>query len=420
MYKYFNELSYLKDFKVYLKDSYFEKDRDKYVSGVKIPYDFLDKYKSLFEKLNFIDILVEGTNEQILEKSPTTAILEYNDYANLYEFFTMKEEQYGYSKSIKNKIDFDIRDLEIIFTDYQIYSNYLIEIYPEYKEMILTIKNLLINALREVKNITKIVFPPLETGVEYTFPNSWYITPNGYLYNTGSGHKEGNLTYPYIFCILSPLKNNKQFNVINNTEQILDILNRQYITPSEFQNYANLQYEIPTIITPLVEHDIEVFRNLSKKRWEEIEKMEKFPAPQRTYQRNILTLVTGYLSAKTALFQSMAKINNSSCKKKIAEQLFELSFDDVLVRFCGFHKISSILDKTITTSTLKNIYSFKEYLDNGWTLDIVPGIIYDEQQDKLVDADFNGYYISRYLETILNEYEGNGKILVKNKNFQYK
>ena len=34
---------------------------------------------------------------------------------------------------------------------------------------------------------------------EYRWPKSWYITPNGYLYNSGgdTGHKEGNLVYPF-------------------------------------------------------------------------------------------------------------------------------------------------------------------------------------------------------------------------------
>jgi len=417
MYKYFNELSRLKDFKVYLENFSFEKNRDKYVSDVEIPYNFFKKYNSLFEKIDFIDMLVEGSNEQLLRKSPATAILEYNDYMNLYEFFAMKEEEYGYTKSIKTKINFNIRDLENMFMEYQRYCNYLIDIYPEYKEIISTTINMLKEALKEIKKITVISVPPLSDGIEYSFPNSWYITPNGYLYNTGSGHKEGNLIRSFCYDILASLKGDKQFPIINKTNQILDILNRQYVTQAEFQNYANLQYTIPTIMTPEVEHDIEVFKSLSKKSWEEIEKMEKFPATERTYQRNILTLVVGYLSAKTSLFQSMSKINNSSCKKQIAEQLDELPLDDVLVRFCGFHKISSILDKTIVTSSLKSIENFSQYLDNGWTLDIVPGIIYDENKDKLIDVNFDGYYISRYLDKVLSEYNGDGKILVKHRNF---
>ena len=34
---------------------------------------------------------------------------------------------------------------------------------------------------------------------EYTWPKSWYITPNGYLYNSVgvTAHKEGNLVYPF-------------------------------------------------------------------------------------------------------------------------------------------------------------------------------------------------------------------------------
>lgn len=417
MYKYFNELARLKDFKVYLKNFEFEKNRDSYVKTANIPYDFIEKCKDLFEKIDFIDMLIEGSNEQLLGKTPSIAILEYDDYMNLYEFFAMKEEEYCYTKSIKTKINFNIRDLENMFMEYQRYCNYLIDIYPEYKEIISTTRSMLTEALKEIKKITVIAVPPLSNGVEYSFPNSWYITPNGYLYNTGSGHKEGNLIRSFCYDILASLKVDKQFPIINKTNQILDILNRQYITQAEFQNYANLQYKIPTIITPEVEHDIEVFKSLSKKSWEEIEQMEKFPATERTYQRNILTLVVGYLSAKTQLFLSMSKINNSSCKKQIAEQLDELSLDDVLVRFCGFHKISSILDKTIITSSLKSIFSFEKYLDNGWTLDIIPGIIYDETKDELVDVNFEGYYISKYLDKVLDEYNGNGKILVRNRKF---
>ncbi len=85
---------------------------------------------------------------------------------------------------------------------------------------------------------------------------------------------------------------------------------------------------------------------------------------------------------------------------------------DVLVRFCGFHKIESIVDNTITTSSLYGITKFSEYLKIGWNLHIVPGIIYDKYDDKLSQANFNSYFIQKHLDNELARYEGKAKVLI--------
>ena len=46
---------------------------------------------------------------------------------------------------------------------------------------------------------------------------------------------------------------------------------------------------------------------------------------------------------------------------------------DILVRYCKFHKISSVLDKTIISSSI-NLNGFINYLENDWSLMIVPTI----------------------------------------------
>ena len=44
-------------------------------------------------------------------------------------------------------------------------------------------------------------------------------------------------------------------------------------------------------------------------------------------------------------------------------------------------QIETNLSKTITTSSL-DLNSFINYFDNGWTIDIVPKILLNEEEDK--------------------------------------
>ena len=109
------------------------------------------------------------------------------------------------------------------------------------------------------------------------------------------------------------------------------------------------------------------------------------------------------------------RMNSSNYKQQLALyfSLNKMDLDDVLVRYCGFHKISSVVDKTITTSSLNAIENLKLYLDKGWTIDIIPGIVYDRVKDKVEDVNFNSYFVSDILNKSLNEYNGKGKILIK-------
>lgn len=411
MYKYFKELDRLKKFDTYLCLMESDRKQCRYIEDANIPDCFFEKYRNLFRRIDIIDMLVDGSNEELLYKHSQD--LSYEQYMNLGYFFSKKDEDYHFTKEAKNKIDFNARDLEIIFRDYSIFCNCLIEIYPDFKDFISVTKNMLKEALVELENINKIEIPKSKSGIVYRFPDSWYITPNGYLYNTGSGHQQGNLTYPF-FHILSLLKENCNIPDINLNYKIKEILERGYVTSSEFDEYSNLIYNIPTILTPEVEHAIEQLNNIYKMSIEEKEKITQLPHYRRTYQRNIITLQIGYYAARMALFQSFVKLNKSNKKKEVAQKLSNLKLDEVLIRYSGFHKISSVSDKTITTSSINCIENFKEYLENGWTLDIIPGIIYDEEKDELVEVDFDWYYINKFLNQQLDKYNGKGKILINN------
>ena len=144
----------------------------------------------------------------------------------------------------------------------------------------------------------------------------------------------------------------------------------------------------------------------------------KWPEPERSYQKNLITLIIGHLAAETSLYSSFIKLNESLYKNKLIAQLNTLAMNDlkdILIRFSGFHKIESTVDNTITTCSLNGITEFSEYLEKGWNLHIIPGIIYDKNLDKLVEVDFNEYFISKHLDNEIENYEGKGKILIKDK-----
>lgn len=408
MYKYFKQLDKLKELDVFLSLRDFDRKRDLYVNNIEVPLLFLEKYKDIFERINILDMLIESVNEKLIYDKFQSC----EQYISLNDFFSEKEEYYHFTKYIKNKINLNVKDLEIMFRDYFIFCHYLGLIYPNLSDFISTTENMLNNALNELNNISTIKLNELSDKITYRFPDAWYITPNGYLYNTGTGHQQGNLIYPFLHIILKLLKENYEIPNINLINMIKDLQERGYVTSGEFKEYANLVYDIITIPTMETEHAYEQFKQMYKS-LDEYDCKKDYPHYERTYQRNILTLQMGYYAARTALFQSFVKLNKSKNKKELANTFKEMSLDEVLIRFCGFHKISSVLDKTITTSSINGIGSFEDYLNNGWTLDIIPGIIYDDINDELSDVDFNSYYIDKYIDKSLEKYEGKGKIFIK-------
>ena len=142
----------------------------------------------------------------------------------------------------------------------------------------------------------------------------------------------------------------------------------------------------------------------------------ELPDPKRSYQSNIIKLVVGHFAAEHDLYNSFRILNDSNNKSKNIsniESITDCYIADVLVRYSGFHKIESQIDKTICSSNLKSIDLFKDYLDKGWNLQLIPAIIYDRYLDEIIEVDFNSYYVEKYLDKKLNEYNGKGKILIK-------
>ena len=390
MYEYFYELDKPNDFSVsllkcnYLEDEYYSVESS-------LTLDFCIKNVNLFTNLRKIDNLIESLFYEMMENK--NRLYYFDDYEKLSVIFDyFNKEEYEEMNKEKDNLQLKTSDLKIVLEYYKVCIEGLLEIYPDLSCFLTTTIKMIDDALKELDK-KRFIQIPYNNSVIYTFPNAWYITPNGYLYNTGSGHKQGNLSYPYE-DILDRLKNSQEVPLVDNRNKIRNILRRGYVEVVEFKNYANLEYEIPTVITT-----------------------DSSPVYQlrKSYQKNISTLVIGHLAAEESLYRSFFRMNSSNYKQQLALyfSLNKIALDDVLVRYCGFHKISSVVDKTITTSSLNAVDDLKLYLDKGWTIDIIPGIVYDRVKDKVEDVNFNSYFVSDILNKSLNEYNGKGKILIK-------
>ena len=422
MYKYFSELEKSSNFKTYLLREPFDKNQDCSIREIPFSIDFLKQLETLFPKLNKIDKLIVSINNKLISNTFEYNLLSYESLLSNVQFFQDRDENYYQSHyDLKENLELTSWDLQCLLNEIFHYIPYLVDFYPNYKDFLLNTQKEIKEVLATVKAKSTIKMPPKSDGKAVAWPKAWYIIPSGYLYNTGFGHKRGNLIYS-LHYIFDCLKQNKEVPNINYYKQINTILKRGYITYNEFRNYSHLMYKLPTIITPEVEHDRERYKNMLESGIEEYEKLinsskVEYPNPERSYQKNLITLISGYLSAESSLYSSFNRINESCHKKEIIEKLQNLTANDirdVFVRFCGFHKIESIVDHTITTSSLNGITEFSEYLKKGWNLHIVPKIIYDKYNDELSQMDFNSYFVNKHLDNELAKYEGTGKILIKN------
>lgn len=446
MYKYFKELERPNEFKIHMIRC--DRSSTSLRLNSKIDIDFINKYKNLFERLKVINKIIDSSVS--LENiddigGNVTSIIEKKGEGDLIS---------------DNEVIFRSQEFSWWLYDYLEYCNYIINIYPNLKEFIQDTISMIKKARDEIEMKNKIEFPKLSKGVLDIYPNAWYITPTGYLYNTGLGHQEGSLSYPY-YHVLKALE--KGGNIINKNYlcEIEKIIKRGYVDASQYKNYANRMLKFPKVYIDEIigiekykevydsiyfdkrRKELEVQANKQINRWyfnkikkennpayfEKIVKIEAtdetvddeiinsviakgFEPFFRSYQKNIKTLIIGYLAALSCLYKTFSTLNDSTRKKELAEELYKLEKDELFVRFLGFHKVSSVLDKTITTSSIESIEHFKEYLDNGWTLDIVPKIIYDERTDRLVEADHNSYYIRKYLDKVLDDSVKENKVLI--------
>ena len=70
----------------------------------------------------------------------------------------------------------------------------------------------------------------------------------------------------------------------------------------------------------------------------------------------------------------------------------------MLVQCCGFHKVTSLSDKIITTSLINYEDAFCEYIERGWRIDFVKPIIFNEYTKRVEEYPDDFLTIRRLLK----------------------
>lgn len=452
MLPYYKILEDPKNFKIYLNNIYVNNYKEKIIYK-DINDKFLRKYQTLFPKLAILDKLINNygnlVNSNLYKNDYEIMNMFWEFYSHdghlkdHYEFSFIEEDKTNYiMQKICNNITFQLEE-DLFFCDC------FIEAYKGKTDFFLNLKKEIEMFLNDYEE--KIVYQLNKPSkmIEHNIPNGWYFTKNGFLYNpdgkVGSsfeGHKEGNLRH-YLDYIKKSFSNNITIGDIyydkyNTYKEYLDkIIKNGFVTEIDFKIYANLVYNFPSVLTKDILEKIKFKDKVINLKTEEYKtliigdkqktiirelKDNKFlidlinwSSLKVSYQPNLNTLVKGYLDAIISLNESFSKLNTSNNKRNIIKKIYDLSYNDILVRFCGFSKIETC-EKKIVTANLKGIEIFKNYLDKGFELYIIPKLVYDKYLDDVSDMNFNSYYIRNYLENILENYHGKSKVLIKDIN----
>lgn len=238
---------------------------------------------------------------------------------------------------------------------------------------------------------------------DYDFPKGYFITPNGYLYNTSksNGHRYNSFVNEYEF-IISDIKNkNKIDNFLLDIDYFKDILNHikneKYIDYVILKNWLNSLYYLPENISLDV-------GNTDKKliNQEELTELYKGFCDASLEFYNFF-----YQNFNENALEKLNNIDNILGNVNVYDKMVE-----ILVRCIGFHKIELHNDKNITTSSLHPANDFYDYLINGYNVWVVPKIVYDNGF-KEIDL-INSMSISSYkaIERFEDENPDKGKVRV--------
>lgn len=188
MYKYYKELENPCDFKIYMRQGGLS-SKDFKTIDYNLDIDFYNRFRELFKRLKIIDSLI----------LPKISIEESNRYYDKNGCFLLEPKddyEYFHIKELTKKISLDIYEIIDYLKFYLKYIDFYIFVFPNMQEFFKEVEKEINIALKYIDSKREIIMPTKEA-IEIKYPNSWFITPDGYLYNTGEGHKEGNLVYTY-------------------------------------------------------------------------------------------------------------------------------------------------------------------------------------------------------------------------------
>ena len=419
MYKYYNNLN---NYHVVLEDIY-SLDKTVYAND----YDLYMKYYFIFEDIKFLNKLIISFNYDLFYewyKKELNINDPYEMWQTMGEFESLIHNEDGIILPYEEKITTDI-SLEKVFHDinsfYMPVITCVMHLYPNYKEKIKIIKKHFEDFLDDA--CKKIFTIKSNRNIDYIFPDAFFITPNGYLYNSGGklGHKNNNFINLYIKIINTLMINKKlpvfYYSYFNNKLELIKELG--YIDHSTYISWMNLFYSLPDIWVPDKENikqriDFIIDNNLNN--------ITFWPSERRSYQPNLIRLYEGYCDAYIEFYKFFNNHFKSSPKKDYEDiknitnnQYIYDEIVELLVRCMGFHKIESQLSKVITTTSLTPVNDFYNYLINGYDIYIIPKIIYENGFKEVYPYDIMPAYSFRAIEKYELNNSDKGKIHILTK-----
>ena len=359
MIKYHKELENRSDYYLPLVDIQTEgKSR---VFDYKVPLHFIEKYHDLFENSEFlIDIYKNNNIDKSIDKLIPNNVSDYAKICHMIGELDDIEEDFWILEDYK-KINITSRTIENYLHLLESLSFQYETLFPKTKDYYKSVNERINEALIELKNINTIIYNPSREKNIYE-PDAWYIAPNGYLYNSDSmkyGHKSRNLTFAFNM-IKDYIKEGNQFenNVTSNgyLELSRQIGEKGYITEGQFKRFLNY------VSQPVY-----------------LQKINGIPIAT---EKHIVDLIIGIVNAQAHFYRFFEDLCIFTEKpQNEIDKLVAWTKDDIrdiLVRCCGFHKIESMREKTITTSCVNYETEFEEYIKNGWNVEFIPPIIIDK------------------------------------------
>lgn len=379
MVKYFNMLENRKEFFLALINN--QKREEIYSFNCNIPNSYIKKYSNLFEKTEFlIDIYKNFDINQWFDKN---VYINYEKVCSvLNEFENIKEEIDWILEDYK-KIDFTSKAIQDYLYLIKRLSYIYMDLFPNERDFYALLNKTILEAIEELKIISTVKCKS-NKGVNIYQPDAWYITPNNYLYNAGEdGHKSRDLTFNYNRLVR--LIVNNEIDLSNHDisssyfNELEEIKENGYITASQFKVYLNY------ISQPVY-----------------LNSVSGMPI---TMDKRTIKLVSGIINAQQYFYKFFEDlfINTKSPISEINKIMKWTKNDigDILVRCCGFHKIESMLEKTITTSCVDYEIQFEEYIKKGWKIQFVSPIIINQKLGEVEKYNNDFIVIRKVLKNLM-------------------
>ncbi len=350
----------------------------KELDDYQLPMSFIEKYQNIFKNSEVLIMIYKNFDIYKWFKENSFIFIDYEKACSLWdEFDSIKEELWVLEEY--QKIGVRSKNIERYFNLIKRISFLLIELIPRNKEYYEKLNITLKEAQKDLDKIMTICYVPNKVDNIY-LPDSWFITPNGYLYNPGKdGHKGCDFTFDY-----NQLKKNISKNKIDiNKKSSIgyfkiahDIEERRYITAGQFKVYFNY------ISQPAY-----------------LDTIDGIPI---TREKHIIDMAIGITMAHAYFLQFFEELVESTKNpQEELEKIREITKDDIsdiLVRCCGLHKIDSNSKNTIITSCFNYEIELAEYIENGWNIQTVTPIVINKEKGCIEESSNDFFKIKKLLK----------------------